>query len=217
MTDAEATTTVRSARRPGTPIPARLTLIAALLGFFMICLDATAVNVALPAIGQSLGGATSGLQWVVDGYTVPFAALLISAGAGSGRGRGRLRLRAGRVRGRVGRLRTGARVPGPDRGPRRAGRRGGGHAAVLARPGASGVCRPGRAGAGGRLVESRRRGRDRRGSRARRDPDVDGGLAGDLLPQPARGCGGPGAAGAARAAVAPAGRPAGTGREGDRG
>jgi DHA2 family methylenomycin A resistance protein-like MFS transporter len=59
---------------------ARLALTAALLGFFMISLDATAVNVALTPIGRSLHGATSGLQWVVDGYTVPFAALLISAG-----------------------------------------------------------------------------------------------------------------------------------------
>lgn len=48
---------------------------------FVISLDATAVNVALPAIGQSLRGATSGLQWIVDGCTVPFAALLTSAGA----------------------------------------------------------------------------------------------------------------------------------------
>jgi len=63
----------------------RLVLTAALLGFFMISLDATAVNVALPAVARSLGGATSGLQWVVDGYTVPFAALLISAGAVSDR------------------------------------------------------------------------------------------------------------------------------------
>jgi MFS transporter, DHA2 family, methylenomycin A resistance protein len=85
MTDAEVTTTVRSAPHHGTPIPARLTLVAALLGFFMICLDATAVNVALPAIGHSLHGATDGLQWVVDGYTVPFAALLISAGSVSDR------------------------------------------------------------------------------------------------------------------------------------
>ena len=67
------------------PIGRRLVLSAALLGFFMISLDATAVNVALPAIGRSLSGATSGLQWVVDGYTVPFAALLISAGAVSDR------------------------------------------------------------------------------------------------------------------------------------
>jgi DHA2 family methylenomycin A resistance protein-like MFS transporter len=69
----------------GATAPARLTLAAALLGFFMISLDATVVNVALPAIGRSLHGATDGLQWVVDGYTVPFAALLISAGAVSDR------------------------------------------------------------------------------------------------------------------------------------
>ncbi len=62
------------------PLRGRLALTAALLGFFMISLDATAVNVALTPIGRSLHGATSGLQWVVDGYTVPFAALLISAG-----------------------------------------------------------------------------------------------------------------------------------------
>jgi DHA2 family methylenomycin A resistance protein-like MFS transporter len=64
---------------------ARLVLIAAILGFFMISLDATAVNVALSAIGRSLHGSTGGLQWAVDGYTVPFAALLITAGALSDR------------------------------------------------------------------------------------------------------------------------------------
>ena len=85
MTDAEVKRAARSARRRGTPVPARLALAAALLGFFMICLDATAVNVALPAIGRSLRGATDGLQWVLDGYTVLFAALLISAGAVSDR------------------------------------------------------------------------------------------------------------------------------------
>lgn len=85
MTDAEVKVAARSARRRGTPVPGRLALTAALLGFFMICVDATAVNVALPAIGCSLHGATDGLQWVVGGYTVPFAALLISAGAVSDR------------------------------------------------------------------------------------------------------------------------------------
>ena len=64
---------------------ARATLVMALLGFFMISLDATAVNVALPAIGRTFGGATAGLQWVVDGYTLALAALLISAGAMSDR------------------------------------------------------------------------------------------------------------------------------------
>ena len=85
MTRIDATVTGCPAPRAARPSSARLALAAALLGFFMICLDATAVNVALPAIGRSLDGATDGLQWVVDGYTVPFAALLISAGSVSDR------------------------------------------------------------------------------------------------------------------------------------
>jgi MFS transporter, DHA2 family, methylenomycin A resistance protein len=85
MANAEVKTAARPAPGSGTPAAARLALGAALLGFFMICLDATAVNVALPAMGRSLHGATDSLQWVVDGYTVPFAALLISAGAVSDR------------------------------------------------------------------------------------------------------------------------------------
>lgn len=57
------------------------TLAAAVLGFFVVTLDAVAVNVALPAIRRDLGGGITGLQWVVDGYTLAFAALLLSAGA----------------------------------------------------------------------------------------------------------------------------------------
>ena len=62
-----------------------LVLLAALLGFFMLSLDSTAVNVALPGIERTLGGSTAGLQWVIDAYTLMFAALLISAGAISDR------------------------------------------------------------------------------------------------------------------------------------
>lgn len=58
---------------------------AALLGFFLISLDALIVTVALPDIGRSLGGGMSGLQWVMDGYTLIFAALMLSAGALSDR------------------------------------------------------------------------------------------------------------------------------------
>ncbi|MCX4451241.1 MFS transporter [Streptomyces sp. NBC_01789] len=58
---------------------------AALLGFFLISLDALIVTVALPDIGRSLGVGMSGLQWVVDGYTLMFAALMLSAGALSDR------------------------------------------------------------------------------------------------------------------------------------
>jgi MFS transporter, DHA2 family, methylenomycin A resistance protein len=51
------------------------------LGFLMITLDATIVNVALGPIGTDLGGALSTAQWIVTGYTLTFAALLLSAGA----------------------------------------------------------------------------------------------------------------------------------------
>ncbi|MGH3189183.1 MAG: MFS transporter [Streptosporangiaceae bacterium] len=60
-------------------------LAAAVLGFFVITLDAVVVNVALPSIRHGLGGGIAGLQWVVDGYTLMFAALLLSAGAVSDR------------------------------------------------------------------------------------------------------------------------------------
>jgi DHA2 family methylenomycin A resistance protein-like MFS transporter len=60
-------------------------LVAALLGFFIITLDALVVSVALPAIRESLGGGISGLQWVIDGYTLPFAAMLLLAGTLSDR------------------------------------------------------------------------------------------------------------------------------------
>jgi EmrB/QacA subfamily drug resistance transporter len=55
-------------------------LIAASLGFFIITFDAVVVNVALPSIRADLGGGIGGLQWVVDGYTLMFAALLLWSG-----------------------------------------------------------------------------------------------------------------------------------------
>ncbi|GAA3397005.1 MFS transporter [Streptomyces roseoviridis] len=62
-------------RRPGTA------LAAAMLGFALITLDTSVVNVALPAIGTDLRAGMTGLSWVVDAYTLPFAALLLSSGA----------------------------------------------------------------------------------------------------------------------------------------
>src|SRR4051794_39777718 len=56
-------------------------LATAVLGFFVVTLDAVVVNVALPSIRGDLGGGITGLQWVVDGYTLMFAALLLSAGS----------------------------------------------------------------------------------------------------------------------------------------
>jgi MFS transporter, DHA2 family, methylenomycin A resistance protein len=52
---------------------------------FVVTLDAVVVNVTLPSIRADLGGGMTGLQWVVDGYTLSFAALLLSAGSLSDR------------------------------------------------------------------------------------------------------------------------------------
>jgi EmrB/QacA subfamily drug resistance transporter len=77
-----------AAKRSGTLVDRRraaLTLTAAVLGSFVITLDAVIVNVALPTIRDDLGGGIAGLQWVVDGYTLMFAALLLASGAMSDR------------------------------------------------------------------------------------------------------------------------------------
>ncbi|MEX0425986.1 MFS transporter [Nocardioides sp. DS6] len=58
-----------------------LTLVALSLTFGLVQLDATIVNVALPTLRTDLGGGVDAAQWAVDGYAVPFAALLLSAGA----------------------------------------------------------------------------------------------------------------------------------------
>ncbi|MFJ9588713.1 MFS transporter [Streptomyces acidicola] len=62
-----------------------MTLVACTLVFFVITLDAVIVNVALPSIRAELGGGIGDLQWIVDGYTLMFAALLLSCGSLSDR------------------------------------------------------------------------------------------------------------------------------------
>src|ERR1700722_254995 len=57
-----------------------LVLIAVCMGQFMLQLDTTIVNVALPSIARSLHASTSGLQWVIDGYILALASLLLSSG-----------------------------------------------------------------------------------------------------------------------------------------
>jgi EmrB/QacA subfamily drug resistance transporter len=58
-----------------------MTLVAVCLGTFMLLLDITIVNVALPDIQTSLKASFSDLQWVVDAYALTLAALLLTAGS----------------------------------------------------------------------------------------------------------------------------------------
>ena len=58
-----------------------LTLIAAYLGLFVGLIDANAMNLALPAIRDDLGGGISGAQWSIDAYNIAFAAVLLTAGS----------------------------------------------------------------------------------------------------------------------------------------
>jgi EmrB/QacA subfamily drug resistance transporter len=57
------------------------TLVAVCLGTFMLLLDVTIVNVALPDIQKSLHSSFSDLQWVVDAYALSLASLLLTAGS----------------------------------------------------------------------------------------------------------------------------------------
>ena len=57
------------------------TLVAVCLGTFMLLLDVTIVNVALPDIQQALNSSFSDLQWIVDAYALTLAAFLLTAGS----------------------------------------------------------------------------------------------------------------------------------------
>jgi EmrB/QacA subfamily drug resistance transporter len=59
----------------------RWTLIAVCATTFMLLVDITIVNVALPSIQEQLDAGLTGLQWVVDAYAVTLAALILTAGA----------------------------------------------------------------------------------------------------------------------------------------
>jgi EmrB/QacA subfamily drug resistance transporter len=56
------------------------TLVAVSFGLFMIMLDNTVVNVALPSIRRDLGISVSELEWVVNAYALTFGVLLLSGG-----------------------------------------------------------------------------------------------------------------------------------------
>jgi EmrB/QacA subfamily drug resistance transporter len=73
---ADTTSTARS------PASSRLGLVLAVCcaGQFMVVLDASVVNVALPSIDRSLHFGASSLQWVINAYTIAFAGFLLLGG-----------------------------------------------------------------------------------------------------------------------------------------
>lgn len=66
---------MRDVRSPGW-----LPLAAICLGYFLVILDVTVVNVAIPVVGIRLRAGVTALEWIVDGYTVSFAGLLLFCG-----------------------------------------------------------------------------------------------------------------------------------------
>ena len=56
-------------------------LLAVCAGYFMVILDVTVINVAVPVIGRELSASLTGIQWITDGYTLVFAGLLLTGGA----------------------------------------------------------------------------------------------------------------------------------------
>src|SRR5216117_2811044 len=69
----------RQTRRRG------IVLFALCLAALIINIDVTIVNVTLPSLVRELGATTTNLQWVVDAYTLVFAALILAAGSLSDR------------------------------------------------------------------------------------------------------------------------------------
>jgi EmrB/QacA subfamily drug resistance transporter len=59
----------------------RLSLLAAIMGSFVVGLDATVVNVALPAISDDLGGGLAGQQWVSNAYLLTLGSLILIGGS----------------------------------------------------------------------------------------------------------------------------------------
>ena len=60
---------------------ARWVLVGTILGSGIVSLDATVVNVALPRLGDDLDAGFAGLQWVVNGYTLTLASLILVGGS----------------------------------------------------------------------------------------------------------------------------------------
>jgi EmrB/QacA subfamily drug resistance transporter len=81
MTDTfESTAGVRAATAPDPDRARWAALVVLCVGMLMMVLDATVVNVALPAIKDDLDFTQSGLAWVVNGYLISFGGLLLLSG-----------------------------------------------------------------------------------------------------------------------------------------
>ena len=81
MTDNSPAATVPADSHTGANGAEWWTLTAVCVGVFMLLLDITIVNVALPDIQRELNASLSGLQWVIDAYALSLAALLLTAGS----------------------------------------------------------------------------------------------------------------------------------------
>jgi len=80
MSDPNAAATADPQLRLSTPA-GRWVLVAAVLGSAVVSLDATVVNVALPTIGREFDAQVSGLQWIVNGYSLTLASLILLGGS----------------------------------------------------------------------------------------------------------------------------------------
>ncbi|HET8527161.1 MAG TPA: DHA2 family efflux MFS transporter permease subunit [Actinomycetota bacterium] len=80
-TEATQIRPIEPALETAAPNPRRWQILAVLcISLFVIVMDNTIVNVALPTLARELDAGTSGLQWIVDAYTLVFAGLLLAAG-----------------------------------------------------------------------------------------------------------------------------------------
>ncbi len=76
-------TTIESAAAPRAAASVRPNLVLAIccMSLLVVSMDATIVNIALPSIRRDLSASTSGLQWVVDAYTLVVASFLMLSGS----------------------------------------------------------------------------------------------------------------------------------------
>src|SRR5271155_3821012 len=80
MTEAVSTEDGTASTPDGRRAPDWVILVIACVAQFMVVLDVSIVNVALPSIGRDLHYSPTGLQWVVNAYVLTFAGFLLLGG-----------------------------------------------------------------------------------------------------------------------------------------